>query len=124
MSKRSYAERIKDAEVMLSGIKSHKEELAQRGISDQYIEKFGKLTLNSVNLNNSQEKAKAALKDLTGQLDKSLAELEKELVFCKRVVKTDIPRSLWKEFGIQDRQGRPRPKEEGKPPEEKTENPG
>jgi len=34
MSKRSYAERIKDAEVMLSGIKSHMEELAQRGVGE------------------------------------------------------------------------------------------
>jgi hypothetical protein len=112
MSKQSYAERIKNAEVMLAGIKSHKETLAPRGINDQYIEKFETLSKKCVNTNNIQEKAKADLMELTRQLEESLTELEKELQFCKRVVKTDIPKSQWKEFGMQYRYGRKKSKEE------------
>ena len=111
MSKESYAERIKNAEVMLAGIRSHKETLAPRGINDQYIEKFEQLTQKCVNTNNIQEKAKADLMELTRQLEESLTELEKELQFCKRVVKTDISKSQWKEFGMQYRYGRKQPKE-------------
>jgi non-homologous end joining protein Ku len=123
MPRGSYSEKIKDAEVMLSGIKSHKEALAPRGISDQYIEKFDNLTKTCVQTNNTQEKAKADLMDLTSQLDKSIAELEKEIQFCKRVVRTEINPSQWKEFGMQYRYGRQKPKEEN-PPEEKKDNLG
>ncbi len=123
MPRGSYSEKIKDAEVMLSGIKSHKEVLTPRGISDQYIEKFDNLTKTCVQTNNTQEKAKADLMNLTRQLDGLIAELEKEIQFCKRVVRTEIPTSQWKEFGMQYRYGRPKPKEEENPPEEKKENP-
>jgi hypothetical protein len=91
MPRGSYSEKIKDAEVMLSGIKSHKETLAHRGISDQYIEKFDNLTKTCVQTNNTQEKAKADLMNLTRQLDGLIAELEKEIQFCKRVVRTGGP---------------------------------
>jgi hypothetical protein len=118
MSKQSYAERVQNAEVMLAGIKSHKETLSPRGINDQYIEKFEALTKNCVNTNNTQEKAKADLMALTRQLEESLTELEKELQFCKRVVKTDIPKSQWKEFGMQYRYGRKQSNDDA--PEEET----
>jgi hypothetical protein len=121
MPKGSYSEKIEDARVMLAGIKSHKETLAPRGINDQYIEKFETITNTCVETNNIQEKAKADLMALTGQLNESVDELEKELQFCKRVVMTEIPKSQWKEFGMQYRYGRKLPKEE-EPEEEKKEN--
>jgi hypothetical protein len=124
MPKGSYSEKIKDAEVMLAGIKSHKEALGHRGISDQYIEKFDNLTKTCDTSNNNQEKAKADLMNLTRQLDGLIAELEKEIQFCKRVVRTEIPASQWKEFGMQYRYGRKKEKEEEKQPEEKKEIPG
>ena len=124
MSKVSYAEKIKNAEVMLAGIKSKKEILANHGINDSYIEQFSKLTETCIVLNNAQEKAKAEMMDLTSQLKESLAKLEKEIQYCKRVVKTDMPTTQWKEFGMQYHYPKKSTKEEEKPPEEKTENPG
>ncbi len=117
MSKESYAETIKDAQVMLAGLKSNKETLAPRGINDEYIEKFENLTKNCVATNNTQEKAKADLMDLTRQLNELIDELGKEYQFCKRVVQTEINSSKWKEFGMQYRYGKSKPKEE-----EETEN--
>lgn len=101
MPKGSYSEKIEDAQVMLAGIKSHKETLASRGINDQYIEKFENLTKKCVDTNNKQEKAKADLMDLTTQQNESIDELEREYQFCKRAVMTEIPKSQWKEFGMQ-----------------------
>ncbi len=124
MARQTYGNQIEDSNVMLSGIISHKEELKTRGIDEKYIEKFSALNKACVEKNNEQERAKGNLKKLTSDLNELVSELKKEMQFCKRVVMTDIARPLWKEFGIQYHQGITRPKEEEKPKEEKTENPG
>jgi uncharacterized protein with von Willebrand factor type A (vWA) domain len=108
----SYGKQIEDSNVMLAGIKSHKDKLEARGINDQYIEKFALLNKNCVDTNNEQEKAKTALKNLTETLIDLLKDLEKEMQFCKRVVMTEIPKSLWKEFGIHFRTRRDKPEED------------
>ena len=103
MPKGSYSKKVSDARVMLAGIKSNKESLISRGINDEYIETFEKLTASCVELNNKQEKAKADLVNLTDQLNDMVDELEKEYQFCKRAVMTEIPSTKWKEFGMQYR---------------------
>jgi hypothetical protein len=112
MSRESYGKQIEDSNVMLAGIKSHKDKLEARGVNDQYIEKFAALNKNCVDTNNEQEKAKADLKNLTVTLVGLLKNLEKEMQFCKRVVMTEIPKSLWREFGIHFRTRRDRPEED------------
>jgi uncharacterized protein with von Willebrand factor type A (vWA) domain len=112
MPRQSYGKQIEDSNVMLAGIRSHKDKLEVRGINDQYLEKFTALNKNCIDTNNQQEKAKADLKSLTETLTGLLKELEKEMQFCKRVVMTEIPKSLWKEFGIQFRIRREKPDEE------------
>ena len=112
MPRESYGKQIEDATVMLAGIRSHKEKLEARGINDLYIEKFAALNKNCVDTNSEQEKAKAALKNLTETLIGLLKDLEKEMQFCKRVVMTEIPKSLWKEFGVHFRTRRDKPEED------------
>jgi hypothetical protein len=94
-----------------------------RGIDDPYIEKFTVLNRNCVEKNSEKEKAKGNLKKMTADLMEMVKELGKEMQFCKRVVMTEIPKPLWKEFGIQERQARAKPKEGEKSPEEKKDNP-
>ena len=48
----SYGKKIESAEVMLAGIKSQKEVLVERGITDQYIEKFESLHRSCIDTNN------------------------------------------------------------------------
>ncbi len=123
MARQTYGKKIENSNVMLSGITSHKEKLKARGIDDPYIEKFTVLNRNCVEKNSEQEKAKGNLKKMTADLMEMVKELEKEMQFCKRVVMTEIPKPLWKEFGIQERQARAKPKEGEKSPEEKKDNP-
>ena len=115
MARKTLGKKIEAANVMLAGIRSHKETLDPRGITEQYIEKFAKLTNDCVAINNNQEKAKAALVNLTQQLKERIAELEGEYQFCKRVIITDIPQSLWKEFGVSFRSRKPKPQPEENP---------
>ena len=103
MPRYPFGKQIELAQVMLAGIKSHKEELALRGITDEYIEKFSALTEMCTGLNNKQEKAKADMKDATSKLNVEIKKLEKEIQYCKRVVITDIPKTLWREFGVEYR---------------------
>ena len=100
MNNQSYSKRIENAQVMLSGITEHKENLANRGINDQYIESFRTLTNQCVDLNSEQEKAKATLKNLTQNLREIMIRLDKEVQFCKNGVKINIPNTLWKAFGF------------------------
>jgi uncharacterized protein with von Willebrand factor type A (vWA) domain len=118
MARQTYGNQIANSTVMLAGIKSHKDKLEARGINDQYIEKFAALNKNCVDTNSDQEKAKAALKNLTETLIDLLKDLEKEMQFCKRVVMTEIPKSLWKEFGIHFRTRRDKPAEDKQDPQE------
>jgi len=100
---RSYGKRIEDANVMLSGISVYIEKLTQRGIDEQYIDKFKTLLAECVEINNNQEKAKSDLKNFTNQLVVKMDALEKEVQYCKRVVKTEIAIPLWDSFGMKYR---------------------
>jgi len=116
----SYAKKIDDAKVMLSGINTHKQDLDARGINDPYIQKLTLLIQACVDINNTQEKAKADLATLTQSLNEQIAELDKEMKFCKRVVMSDIPTQGWREFGMVYRPRKPKP--EGDTPTDEEEN--
>ncbi len=113
MSK-SYARRISDAQVMYAGLQAHTDQLARRGINEDFLNTLSSNedflnTLSSgtsaaIVLNNEQEKLKAQLKAKTAELDAQLTALEKQMSEAKKIVKMDFPKTDWKEFGILDKQ--------------------
>jgi len=99
MSKRSYAEVVSKAQVMLSGLKTH-DELARRGIDTAFITNLETKIGSSIGLNNEQEKLKADLKSKTAQLDSEISSMNALVSEAQKVVKMDIPKDQWKEFGV------------------------
>ena len=75
MATQSYAERISQAEVMLSGLKNNRQQLEKRGIDQAFIDKMTADTADAVRLNNEQEALKAQLKVKTAELSDKMKEL-------------------------------------------------
>jgi hypothetical protein len=100
MPKNSYAETVSKAQVMLSGLKAH-DELARRGIDAAFIANLEERINSSIRLNNEQEKLKADLKSKTAELDSEVAGMSAMVSEAQKVVKIDISKDQWKEFGIQ-----------------------
>jgi hypothetical protein len=102
MSK-SYAEQIAKAQVMLSGLENNIEQLSRRGITSDFVSKLTTDLSESIGINNEQEKLKADLQAKTNQLQTKLTEVSKAVSEAKKIVKLDVPKDRWKEFGISDK---------------------
>lgn len=102
MPKTSYAEKISDAEVMVSGLTKNLARLSRRGVDEPFIQSIATLKLEAVILNNDQESLKAQLKKKTEELDKKLDEMMVKMVEARKLVKLEIDFALWKECGIAD----------------------
>jgi seryl-tRNA synthetase len=103
MPKNAYSEKITRAQVMLSGLNNHLGQLERRGITAEFIDRLSAETAGAVTLNNEQEKLKADLKTKTAQLNGKLAEVAKLIAEAKKIVKLDVPKDQWKEFGMADK---------------------
>ena len=97
---KSYAVQISNAQVMSAGLKANLEALKKRGLSDEFIVTLDKTLTGAIEKNNEQEKLKADLKTATAALEALLTELSKTMSEATKVVKLDIPKEQWKEFGI------------------------
>jgi uncharacterized protein (UPF0254 family) len=102
MPKTSYAEKISDAEVMVSGLTKNLARLSRRGVDEPFIQSIATLKQEVVGLNNEQESLKAQLKKKTEELDKKLAEMMAKMIEARKLVKLEIDFALWKECGITD----------------------
>jgi len=68
MQKKSYAEQIKDSQVILGGVIQDKDEFIEKGYTtEKYITDFETLLNATITLNNEQEKSKAAMVSNTAQ---------------------------------------------------------
>lgn len=102
-STRSYADRISQAEVMISGLKNNQQQIEKRGISQTFVDKMAADMTDAIRINNEQETLKAQLKVKTTDLTAKLEELDKAYAEVKKIVKIDFPQAQWKEFGIGDK---------------------
>lgn len=102
MATKSYSEKVILAKVMLDALKNNKESLPA-GVTDETISKLEEFKSISETLNSEQEKIKAQLKSKTVELDESLKKLGDLYNDVKKRVKLDVSKSLWKEYGINDK---------------------
>ena len=104
MQKNSYAEKIKDSEVLLSGFKQNKENFIEKGYtSDKYLTDFEKLLNETIEFNNKQESSKANMVTNTVELNRMLDDLNNMRQHLKQIVRSHVPSHEWKSFGMQYR---------------------
>ncbi|MDO5105313.1 membrane-binding protein [Capnocytophaga sp.] len=102
MATKNYSEKVVAAKIMIDALNNNKENLPA-GVSEETISKLKELKENSEKLNSEQEKLKALLKSKTAELDKNLKELSTLYITLKKRIKLDISKSLWNEYGFNDK---------------------
>ncbi len=101
MRQKSYAEQIKNSEKILAGVKNHQDDLIEKGyITERFITGYEKRLKDAIELKNTQEKKKAELVNTTAQLYEKLDDLSKDRQTFKNIVRSYVPKTLWKSFGI------------------------
>ncbi len=103
MRKQSYAEIIYINELMVNGFKNYTEQMAKRGISEEFTGKMLQVGEVALKLNDEQESLKAKLKMTTAELEKLLTELLRMQSEIKKTVKLALPQESWVAFGIKDK---------------------
>ena len=102
MRKGSYADEVNSARLMANGLRNNQTQLAKRGIDEAFLADFVHLQTQAQDLDSEQETLKARLKSKTAELEGVLTQLAAKYAEAKKLVKMDIAREGWKEFGIQD----------------------
>jgi len=102
MKKGSYADQINAAKLMLSGVRNQGKTLARRGLDQEFITGLEALHTQALKLDDEQEGLKARLQEKTAELDGVLEDLAVKVSEAKKMVKLDLPKPSWKEFGITD----------------------
>lgn len=97
----SYAEKMNEVSVMLSGLQANSERLAKRGLTPEFLTRFSELHNKVQQINSEQETLKAKQKEKTSQLETEYVELDKMASEARKIVKLEMPPESWKEFGIQ-----------------------
>ena len=100
--KGSYADQINAARLLLIGLKNQGKVLAKRGLDDAFAVHFDTVLADAQKLDGEQEALKSRLAEKTAELTAKLEEVAKASAEVKKLVKLDLPKVSWKEFGIAD----------------------
>ena len=103
MGRKTYAQTISDSQVMVKGIKDNIKVLSLRRIDEKFVDNLQSDVDLCIKLNGEQEALKAKLKTKTQELNTALGSLMKKETEARKIIKLDMPQSLWLEFGIKDK---------------------
>ena len=101
MSQKSYAEKVKDAEVMSAGLQDNLQRAESCGLDTVFITDLRNNLQEVININNKQEKLKADLKQQTASLVAKMGELDKKVAKARKIVKAEFAQEQWRAFGIE-----------------------
>jgi hypothetical protein len=103
MATKSFAQKINDSKVMISGLKSNVDRLDKRGLGADFTSNYETIHKEAQTLDNEQERLKAEQATKTKMLNQKIKELDDLHAESKKIVKIEMDKSTWKEFGIQDK---------------------
>lgn len=100
MARKTFAEQVNDAKVMLSGLQNNMEAVQARGINEAFATSLQSTIQSVETLNSEQEALKANLKSKTSSLNAELNSLKSQMSEAIKVVKLAIDSNNWVEFGM------------------------
>ena len=103
MSGRSFAETMNSVRVMAAGLKANADRVAKRGIGTDFVAMLESLQQKAMNLDSEQEGLKGKLKAKTAEVEATMQLIDKSMSEARKVVKLEMDKANWKEFGIQDK---------------------
>ncbi len=96
----SYAARLDRAKGIISGMTANADKLEKWGITQQFITNQTAL-YNQASENEQKKNAlKANTQQLTVAQDKLMEELESNCAIVKKLVRFELPKECWPEFGF------------------------
>ena len=96
-----YAIRITATKVMIDALRRNDGKITK--IDNTFVDEMEALRAEVEKLNGEQEKLKADLKTKTEEFNKTTLELGSKISFIKKLIKIYIPKTQWREFGIEDK---------------------
>ncbi|MDR2910537.1 MAG: hypothetical protein LBV47_04110 [Bacteroidales bacterium] len=100
---KTYADRMNNAQIMSTALRANLEMLKKRGMTDEFIITLNKSLESIARKNSDQERLKAELKAITTEKETIMEQLHLQMKEAIKVVKLEVPQSLWKEYGIADK---------------------
>lgn len=100
MTRRSYAHRINRVKTILEGIAAHADKLAQWGVTSEYIAKINNLYDQACVIAQRRNALKSANQLATVEQEQIMAELEGNCGMIKKLVRYQLPKEYWPEFGF------------------------
>ena len=96
----SYAARIDRAKSILGGMTANGDKLEKWGITEEFITEMNSL-YNQASANEQKKNAlKASIQQLTVAQDQIMDELESNCAMVKKLVRFELPKETWPEFGF------------------------
>jgi fructose-1-phosphate kinase PfkB-like protein len=98
----TFSDLLSAARLMTAGLKSAGQSLAKRGLDDAFVARLEASAQKAQALDNEQEALKAKLAAQTAALNANRDELLALIAEAKKLIKLDLPKTDWKQFGIAD----------------------
>lgn len=102
MKNGSYADLVMAAKTMIAGLQSNQARLSKWGVSQTFLDEFTGIYREVLTLDNEQQALKSRLKEKTAAMNEGLTAMQKMYGTSKKLVKIEMARESWKEFGIPD----------------------
>ena len=98
--RRGFNERIGEAELLAEAMAANQEELASGGGGEEFVNQLKQVVTEAKNLNQTQERNKASLKDSTVKIRLKMKELDRAVRKGRSIVKNEVAQERWVEFGV------------------------
>jgi hypothetical protein len=101
--RRSFSDRLLEADLLVAGITNHIDTLTAKGMRQDYLTGLQTILQETRSINEEQEKFKAEQKECTSRLQVKATELNRAVREGQQMVKLHIPQTLWLEFGMKQK---------------------
>ncbi len=96
----SYAARLDRAKSIISGMTANGDKLEKWGITQQFVTNITALYNQAIENEQKKNVLKANTQQLTVAQDQLLDELESNCAIVKKLVRFELPKECWPEFGF------------------------
>ncbi len=97
---RTYAQRIDRVKSLLGGMAAHADKLEKWGITPEFIDKLNALYKQATEIEQKRNALKASSQLATVEQDKIMAELEDNCSMVRKLIRFELPKEYWPEFGF------------------------
>ena len=100
----SFADKTLATKIMIAGLKANTDLLVAWGFDAKFVTDYEKAYQDALTLNTEQQALKSRLKEKTAALGDQTDAMLKMQRKARRLVKAQLPRESWKEFGVTAKQ--------------------